>query len=100
MGENYTTPLAERMVSKMNSDICECAPKPVGVCSLTQQLNNDIIEILAMCKQIDLLINGPKPEDNSKKEGPSCLKEHMALNLSYTASIKEELFRILHGLED
>ena len=78
--------------------VCEAAPKPVGVCSLTQQLGNDLIEILAMCGRVDLMINGPRPEDNSKREGPGCLKEHLAFSLSYTADIKERLYRILEAL--
>lgn len=99
MGENYTSPLAERMISKMNSDTCECAPKPAGVCSLTQQLSNDLVEILAMCGRIDLLLNGPKLEDNSITEGPNSIKEHLALNLCYTVDIKEKLYRILEALD-
>lgn len=99
MKEHYMTPMAKAMIDTINSDAYECVPKPAGVCSLTQQLSNDLAEILAMCGRIDLLINGPKPEDNSKREGPGSIKEHLAFNLTYTADIKEKLYRILEALD-
>ena len=78
---------------------CEAPVKPVGVRSLTQQLQNDLMEISEMCRRIDLLINGSEPEDNRKKEGPSGLKEHLALNLQFTAEIKQLLYKILEALD-
>jgi hypothetical protein len=91
--------MGELNYKNYESQSCSMPDKSTGVCTLIQQLNNDLVEILAMCGRVDLMINGPRPEDNGKKEGPSCLKEHLALNLGYAADIKEKLYRILEALD-
>lgn len=73
--------------------------KQVGVCVLTQQLTNNLLEILAMCERANIIINGPRPEDNSKREGPNSIREHLALNICYTEDIHEKLCRILEALD-
>ena len=91
--------MGELHYKNYDNQACVTPDKLAGVCSLIQQLNNDIVEILAMCGRVDLMINGHRPEDNSKREEPGCLKEHLAYNLQCTSEIKQQFYRILEALD-
>lgn len=80
-------------------EACSEAPRKVGICTLEQQLTNELMEIAAMCDRVRLMLDGPRPEDNTNMEGPGCLREHVTYNLVVTREIRERLYRILEALD-